>query len=213
MLHRLFHRRTLHLVVRSAEVDSLGVDVLQSPLLDVVHLRDPLSPSPLLVRSLARTLAIPVVPHLRSVEAVERWMEDGGGDSHLPFHVVSALPPGLRSRWGHGASLKGVSVHSLAEASCALSAGADYLLVGTMYPTPSHPEKLSVEGPSLMADIRGEHPEGWLVGIGGIDPSRVGTVVNAGAHGIAVSSRFVPCLPSLRTALDTGGDGGPMSTG
>ncbi len=59
----------------------------------------------------------------------------------------------------------------------------DYKLVGTMYPTASHPEKgANVEGLSILSKIHAPPP---VIGIGGIDSSNAGPVAQS-AEGVAV---------------------------
>ncbi len=60
----------------------------------------------------------------------------------------------------------------------------DFLLVGTLYPTASHPHALT-GGPGRVTEMasRTSLP---LLGIGGVTPERVGEVLDAGAHGVAV---------------------------
>ena len=77
----------------------------------------------------------------------------------------------------------GASVHSREEAERAIAGGADFLLVGTLFPTPSHPDHPGA-GLDLLREL---HPLGTpLIGIGGITPARVPQTVAAGAHGVAV---------------------------
>mmetsp|Transcript_14242 Transcript_14242/g.21925 ORF Transcript_14242/g.21925 Transcript_14242/m.21925 type:complete len:312 (-) Transcript_14242:146-1081(-) len=54
------------------------------------------------------------------------------------------------------AAIVGSSCHSVASAVRAAEAGADYLFVGTCFPTQTHPEKTVLEGPQLVGDIRKE---------------------------------------------------------
>lgn len=81
-------------------------------------------------------------------------------------------------------SLIGRSVHSVDGAMQAASDGADFLVVGTMFATNSHPGE-EPAGPGLMRDVadRCNLP---LIGIGGIDPDNLDRVISAGASGIAV---------------------------
>lgn len=76
----------------------------------------------------------------------------------------------------------GVSVHDLDEARAAQAAGADYLLVGTVFPTASHPERapLGVAGVAAIAALGLP-----VVAIGGITPARVAALRAAGAYGVA----------------------------
>jgi thiamine-phosphate pyrophosphorylase len=77
----------------------------------------------------------------------------------------------------------GVSVHAPEESSEASSRGADYLLLGTIFPTPSHPG-MPVGGPELIAACASTGTP--VIGIGGLDLESIGAVSSAGAHGVAV---------------------------
>ena len=98
------------------------------------------------------------------------------GEEALPVSAATALlAPG---------SLVGRSVHSVQGAGSAVDDGADFLLVGTMFATASHPGA-EPAGPALLREIAGrcELP---LIGIGGITPGNVAEVMEAGASGVAV---------------------------
>ena len=125
-----------------------------------------------------------------------------------------SLPPVYaRSLLGERARV-GVSVHDVAEARKATQGGADYLMVGTMFATSSHPE-LAPAGPSLLEAV-GRITRLPLVAIGGITPERVGELLARGAQGVAVlggvwgaesPSRAVEVyLAALDQAGDTGED-------
>lgn len=95
-----------------------------------------------------------------------------------------------RGLLGPGA-LIGVSVHSAdeaREAAASAPAGAappDFLLVGTLFETPSHPGRPGA-GTGLLAEISVAAPGLPLVGIGGVTPERLAGLRAAGAHGFAV---------------------------
>jgi len=76
----------------------------------------------------------------------------------------------------------GKSVHDLAEADAAKAEGADYLLVGPVYATASHPDRAP-----LGLETLGRISELGLpvIAIGGIDPARARQVKAAGAYGAA----------------------------
>jgi thiamine-phosphate pyrophosphorylase len=77
----------------------------------------------------------------------------------------------------------GASVHSEAEAREAVAGEADYLLVGTLYATPSHPARRAA-GPGLLRRLR---PLGVpLLGIGGVTAGRLPKLRATGASGVAV---------------------------
>ena len=76
----------------------------------------------------------------------------------------------------------GRSVHSIAEAEQAVADGADFLLVGTIFATPSHPGHPGA-GPALVRDAaRLGRP---VIAIGGIDAGRAGRMREEGAYGVA----------------------------
>lgn len=76
----------------------------------------------------------------------------------------------------------GRSVHSVDEAAAA--GDCDWLLVGTIYESASHLDRLAA-GPSLIADI-GRQTRIPIVAIGGITIANAPAVLGAGAFGIAV---------------------------
>jgi thiamine-phosphate pyrophosphorylase len=76
----------------------------------------------------------------------------------------------------------GVSVHSIAEAEAAITEGADYVLVGSVYETPTHPG----HAPAGLALVREVAARGKpVIAIGGITAERAAAVRDAGAYGIA----------------------------
>lgn len=83
----------------------------------------------------------------------------------------------------------GCAVHSTASVKQALDIHQpSYFQVGTMYATKSHPGKIP-EGPSLIREIRGlVGNSSLLIGIGGIDESKLHDVFESGADGVAVIS-------------------------
>jgi len=80
----------------------------------------------------------------------------------------------------------GVSTHSVAQARAAQADGADYIAVGSMFPTRSKAE-FELVGPDLLRKLRGEIRVP-LIGIGGITHANLGEVIAAGADGVAVIS-------------------------
>jgi thiamine-phosphate diphosphorylase len=95
---------------------------------------------------------------------------------------VSDVRPLLPEHSGVGI---GASVHSSAEAARAARQGADYIVVGTIYPTPSHPGE-SGSGPAGVEAVREAVDEMPVFAIGGIDESRVAELTAAGASGVVV---------------------------
>jgi thiamine-phosphate diphosphorylase len=83
----------------------------------------------------------------------------------------------LRSDWWIGRS-----VHSLNEAQAALACGADYLVVGPMYATRTHPDSTPLPLDALRAIALLGLP---VIAIGGVTVDRVTQLRRAGAHGVA----------------------------
>ncbi len=84
----------------------------------------------------------------------------------------------LRSDWWIGRS-----VHSLNEAQAAHACGADYLVVGPMYATSTHPGSTPLAMDTLRAVALLGLP---VIAIGGVTADRVAELRRAGAHGVAM---------------------------
>ena len=100
------------------------------------------------------------------------------GQDDLPARAARPLlRPGM---------ILGVSTHSVEQARAAQADGADYVAVGSMFPTQSKAE-FQLVGTDLLRKLRGEIRVP-LIGIGGITHANVGEVIAAGADGVAVIS-------------------------
>ncbi len=95
------------------------------------------------------------------------------GRGSLPASAVRRLEP----RWWIGKS-----VHDLVEAEAANAAGADYLVVGPVYATATHPDHSPLGLERLREIARLELP---VIAIGGVTPERAREVKAAGAYGAA----------------------------
>jgi thiamine-phosphate pyrophosphorylase len=83
----------------------------------------------------------------------------------------------------------GTSVHSIREAKCAYSMGADYLLLGHLFPTPSKSDLGPPLGLDYLRKLCATVPIPVL-GLGGIRPELIRSVLDAGSIGIAGVSLF-----------------------
>ncbi len=79
----------------------------------------------------------------------------------------------------------GVSVHSIEEATAARDAGADYLLVGNVFETATHPGRSAAGLPLIQETTRLGLP---VIAIGGITAQRAVAARDAGAYGVAAIS-------------------------
>lgn len=80
----------------------------------------------------------------------------------------------------------GASVHDAAELSAALAEGPSYLGFGTLFASPTKPE-LGQQGLDALRALAPECPLP-IYGIGGVTRANAASVIEAGAHGVAVST-------------------------
>ncbi len=112
----------------------------------------------------------------------------------LPVHAVRRLV-------GDGC-IVGHSVHSVEAALQAEREGADYVQVGPVFATESHPS--TDPGGVSLVSVVADAVAVPVIAVGGIDASRVRDVIDAGADGIAV-------IRAILTAEDPAGAAGSLS--
>ena len=100
------------------------------------------------------------------------------GHDDLPARVARRLLP--------SSMFLGVSTHSLEQARQAEEDGADYIAVGSIFPTATKPE-FHLVGLDLLRTVR-RQVKAPLVAVGGITPDNAAEVIEAGADGVAVIS-------------------------
>jgi thiamine-phosphate pyrophosphorylase len=125
------------------------------------------------------------------------------------------LPPVAARPLLRTGMILGRSTHSAEQARAAVEEGADYVAVGSMFPTATKPD-FELVGPDLVRAVRPlvRIP---LVGIGGITPDNAAQVIRAGADGVAVISavgeaadpeaatrRFLDVIRAARTLTPPG---------
>jgi len=101
-------------------------------------------------------------------------------------HVGQGDLPASAARRLLGDRILGVSSHSLDEAVSAEADGADYVAVGSIFPTHTKAE-FTLVGLELLRQVR-ERCSVQLVAIGGITVENIGEAIKAGADGVAVIS-------------------------
>ncbi|MGQ9021763.1 thiamine phosphate synthase [Bacillus sp. 18-5] len=92
----------------------------------------------------------------------------------------------VRQRIGN--KILGVSTHNLDEVKQAMKDGADYVGMGPVYPTETKKDTRSVQGVSLITEVRRHGLHIPIVGIGGITYDNAAPVIQAGADGISIIS-------------------------
>lgn len=94
----------------------------------------------------------------------------------------------------------GASAHAVTDASSAAAQGADWIVVGHVYETPSHPDE-----PARGLDLVRESSAATatpVIAIGGIKPQHVHALLDAGAHGVAAISGIWGANDAERAAAD-----------
>ncbi|HWN56019.1 MAG TPA: thiamine phosphate synthase [Methylomirabilota bacterium] len=95
----------------------------------------------------------------------------------LPVSALRAISP--------SGFLIGASVHDIDEARAAAAEGADFLLFGPVYDTPSKRQYGPPQGLAALERVSAA-VNTPVFGVGGVTPERVGEVTRAGAAGVAV---------------------------
>lgn len=93
--------------------------------------------------------------------------------------------PAARKLIGPGGVL-GYSAHERGEAMAAAESGADFIVLGTIWPTPSHPGEPG-RGAAFVTEVAPAVAVP-VAAIGGVTPPRAREALMAGAHGVAVVS-------------------------
>lgn len=101
---------------------------------------------------------------------------------HVPEAEIARLRD-LRADVGETCIL-GASAHSTSSALRAVRSGAHYVILGTLFPTASHPDGVTQGLPLVRASS--QSIDAPIVGIGGINSCNAASVVGAGANGVAV---------------------------
>lgn len=104
----------------------------------------------------------------------------GAAGVHAP---ADGLPSAAIRRVVRGEMLVGRSAHGPQEARAATEHGADYVFLGPIWPTRSHPRSDSL-GPAAIAAAQPAR----IIAIGGVTPERVPICRRSGAYGVAAIS-------------------------
>jgi thiamine-phosphate pyrophosphorylase len=165
---------------------------------NVVQLREKsLSHAPLVALATRMRDAIGGRARLLVNSDVEAAIDSGADGVHLPTGSVSIAD--VRARIGP-AILISCAVHSAEEALAAERDGADLLVLGSVFPSATHPDG-AVLGVDAVAAIcaRTRIP---VIGIGGVTPHNATSVMRAGASGIAVISAIFDADDACAAACD-----------
>ena len=158
--------------VRAAAIAAAGSAV-------ALHARDRASTAKALAEAAARFVALARPPEAAVFVNGRPDIAVAVGAQGVQLSARDLAPADARQVFPRG--WIGRSVHSVEEARAAIAEGADYLIVGSIYPTPTHPGHAA--GLALVAACGELGPP--VIAIGGVTPDRVPELVAAGAYGIA----------------------------
>jgi thiamine-phosphate pyrophosphorylase len=108
----------------------------------------------------------------------------GAAGVNLPERDIGVAE--TRRLMGH--RLVGRSVHSIEAAVTAERDGADYVIFGPVWPSPSHPDE-AAQGTRALADVA-RAVRIPVLAIGGVTPERADECAKAGAAGYAAITLF-----------------------
>lgn len=155
---------------------------------DIVQLRDKETPPERLLekaralRELTRRYGVPFI--VNDYPELARAVEADGvhlGQEDMPIAEARRL-------LGEDAII-GISTHSIEQARAAVRAGADYIGVGPVYPTPTKPGRAAA-GLGYVREAAAEITIPW-VAIGGITLDHADAVLDAGARRLCAVSAIV----------------------
>jgi thiamine-phosphate diphosphorylase len=159
--------------IRAAAIAAAGVAV-------ALYARDRDEPGDRLTACTLRMLALARPPEAAVFVSGRPDIAAATGAHGVQLGADDLSPADARRLLPHG--WIGRSVHNLDEARTAVREGADFLVLGSIYQTPTHPGR-----PPTGTRVLGEvatlgRP---VIGIGGITPDRVLELKAAGAYGVA----------------------------
>lgn len=108
----------------------------------------------------------------------------GAGGAHLGENAMPAAEAKRLLRAREGKFLLGASVHSAGAAERAEKAGADYVIYGPVYATPSKAVYGEPQGLARLGDV-GRRVSIPVIAIGGITLENAGACYESGAGGVA----------------------------
>jgi thiamine-phosphate pyrophosphorylase len=125
----------------------------------------------------------------------------GAGADGVHLTTRSLEPKIVRRTFGDG-FLIGASAHSLAEATNAHAGGADFVVFGPIFPTPSKDEYGPPLGLHGLADVAASLAPFPVLALGGISIENAQECLRAGASGVAGISLFRTPLNLSRTCAE-----------
>jgi thiamine-phosphate diphosphorylase len=145
-----------------------------------LHARDRTASGAALTRVARRLAALAAPPEAAVFVNARPDVAQASGAQGVQLGAGDLRPADARASFPRG--WIGRSVHSAREAEAAAAEGADYLVVGNVYQTTSHPGRPAGGLALVRESVRLGLP---VIAIGGVDAHRVAEVRDEGAYGVA----------------------------
>lgn len=175
--------------VRAAAIAAAGAAI-------ALHARAPGKSTAALTTLTLRLMTLARPPEAAVFVSGRSDLAAAAGAAGVQLRRHDLRPSDVRRIFAHG--WIGRSAHSLKEAETAVGEGCDFLVVGNVYPTSSHPGR-SPQGLALLQSTAGLGVP--VIAIGGITPERAAEVHRAGAYGVAAISALWRAGDSAAAAL------------
>jgi thiamine-phosphate diphosphorylase len=175
--------------VRAAAIAAAGSAV-------ALHARDRSAGGAALARVAQRLVALARPPEASVIVNGRPDVAEAVGAHGVQLGATDLRPAEARASFPRG--WIGCSVHSAAEAEAAAGDGAEFLLVGNIYETSSHPGRPPAGLGLVRETVRVGLP---VIAIGGIDADRAAAVRDEGAYGVAAIAALWRAPDSAAAAL------------
>jgi thiamine-phosphate diphosphorylase len=175
--------------IRAAAIAAAGAPV-------ALHARDRGAGGAALARAAQRLLALARPPEAAVVVSGRPDLAAALAAHGVQLGAGDLTPRDARLVFASG--WVGCSVHTPAEAAAAVRAGADYLMLGNVYPTASHPGRPGIGLDTVRSVVGLGRP---VIAIGGVEPGRVGELMAAGAYGVAAIGALWRASDSAAAAM------------
>jgi thiamine-phosphate pyrophosphorylase len=190
------------LVTDSARLRGRSLDHVVGAAVDggvnIVQLREKSMPRPDLIALAMRLHEILERRALLLINGdVDAAIDSGADGVHLPANGISIAE--ARDRIGPDMLISS-AVHSLDEAVAAQREGADLLVLGSVFPSATHPGGAAL-GIDAVADICAQ-VRAPVIGIGGITSENAAAVMRAGATGVAAIGAIFDAADARAAASD-----------
>jgi thiamine-phosphate diphosphorylase len=166
------------LPVRAAALAAAGPAV-------ALHARDRHAAGAELARACSRLLALARPPEASVFVNARPDIAAALGAQGVQLGARDLTPAETRRAFARWHGWIGASVHSVEEAQEGAARGADFLMVGSIYPSSSHPERAAAGLDLVTRTAAIGLP---VIAIGGITARRALEVRDAGAYGVAAIS-------------------------